>query len=80
MTMVIPLSHIFINEFAFDNYGDPYRFSSLAPYYALLISSYFAGLLIFTFKYLCDYAGVLSDITQESSISVATVTKSGMFW
>lgn len=48
--MFIPIFHLVINEFVFDNYGDPYKFSSSYPYYIFGISSYILGLYIFTVK------------------------------
>lgn len=49
-SMVVPLSHLVVNEFVFDNFGDPFRFSSAYPYYIALIMSYTIGLYIFTVK------------------------------
>lgn len=49
-SMVIPLAHIAVNELVFGNYGDPYEFSSSFGYYSLLLSSYGAGLYIFTVR------------------------------
>jgi adiponectin receptor len=46
-SLSIPLSHILINELIFDNYGDPFEFSSSFVYYVLLAASYFIGLYIY---------------------------------
>jgi hypothetical protein len=48
--MIVPLSHMIINEMVFDNYGDPYEFSSSLVYYILLAVSYCLGLYIFTVR------------------------------
>jgi hypothetical protein len=48
--MIIPLTHLVVNEYFFDNFGDPYRFSSSYFYYGGLISSYLIGLYIFIVK------------------------------
>ena len=50
LSLSIPLFHLVINEFVFDNYGDPFQFSSSYPYYIFGISSYILGLYIFTVK------------------------------
>jgi hypothetical protein len=50
LTMVVPLSHLVINEFLFANFGDPFQFSSSYFYYFGLIASYCIGLYIFIIK------------------------------
>lgn len=76
-SMAVPLSHLVINEVWFDNYGDPYKFSSAGVYYGLLISCYIIGLYIFTVRYYLSYSGVLSATIQEGIISVVTVIRFG---
>ena len=49
-SMAVPISHLVINEAFFDNYGDPYEFSSAGVYYAILISCYIVGLYVFTVR------------------------------
>lgn len=49
--MIVPLSHLVVNEFVFDNFGDPFKFSSSYDYYIALILSYVIGLYIFIKKY-----------------------------
>jgi hypothetical protein len=50
MSMIVPFSHMIINELVFDNYGDPYEFSSSGVYYVLLSASYIFGLYVFTVR------------------------------
>lgn len=51
LLMAIPLTHLVVNEFLFDNFGDPFRFSSSYEYYIGLIIAYCSGLYIFSVKY-----------------------------
>jgi len=51
MSMFIPLSHLVINDVMYNNYGDPFSFTSSITYYVLLASSYMLGLYIFTVRY-----------------------------
>lgn len=48
--MIIPLAHLVVNEFIFDNFGDPFRFSSSYVYYIGLSMAYCTGLYIFSVK------------------------------
>jgi adiponectin receptor len=50
VSMMIPISHLIINEVIYDNYGDPYIFSVSLPYYLLLGVSYLSGLYIYTVR------------------------------
>ena len=50
LSMIIPLSHLVVNELVFDNFGDPFRFSSSYVYYIGLTASYCIGLYIFAIK------------------------------
>jgi hypothetical protein len=76
-SMAVPISHLIINEAWFDNYGDPYKFSSAGVYYALLVSCYIIGLYIFTVRYCLPYSGAPSATTQADTISVVTAIRSG---
>lgn len=49
-TLAIPLGHMMINEFFYNNYGDPFEFSSSMPYYVLLAASYLGGLYIYVVR------------------------------
>ena len=47
LSLTIPLGHLLINELLYDNYGDPFQFSTSAPYYLLLGASYLFGLYVY---------------------------------
>ena len=46
-SLAIPLFHMMINDFFYDNYGDPFEFISSFPYYVFLGASYIGGLVIY---------------------------------
>jgi adiponectin receptor len=50
VSMIIPISHMLINEIIYDNYGDPFEFSTSLPYYLLLGASYLTGLYVYTVR------------------------------
>ena len=76
--MAVPLSHMIINEIVFDNYGDPYEFSSSLVYYILLVLSYSLGLYIFTVRYLWNDLDAHNAVIQESTIYADIVIKYGI--
>ena len=77
LSMFIPLTHLAINEFVFDNYGDPFRFSSAIPYYIMLAAFYCTGLYIFSVRYSHHHSAAQNATTQASTTSADTATKSG---
>ena len=40
-----------INDYAFDNYGDPFKFMDSLPFYLLMGASYLGGLAIYVHKW-----------------------------
>ena len=80
LSMIFPLSHLVVNEMIFDNFGDPFRFSSSYPYYIGLTVSYCLGLYIFAIRYIFSYLDVLSVTILVSTISAVTATKFGTLW
>jgi adiponectin receptor len=50
VSLLVPISHLVINELIYDNYGDPYQFSISLPYYFLLGVCYLGGLYVYTVR------------------------------
>ena len=50
VSLVIPLSHAFINEYFYHNYGDSFTMASSIPEYLLVGSSYLFGLYVYTVR------------------------------
>lgn len=50
VSLVIPLSHSFINEYFYHNYGDPFTMASSIPEYLLVGFSYLFGLYVYTVR------------------------------
>jgi adiponectin receptor len=50
LSMLVPLSHLVINDVVYNNYGDPFSFTSSITYYVLLAFSYMLGLYIYTVR------------------------------
>jgi len=48
---IVPISHLLINDFVYDNFGDTYKFAPSIPYYLLLGASYLFGLYVYTVRY-----------------------------
>jgi adiponectin receptor len=50
VSLLIPLGHMVINEVFFDNFGDPFAFTTAVPYIALLGASYLGGVYIYVIR------------------------------
>ena len=46
-SLIVPISHLMINEIFYNNYGDPFEFAGSVPYTILLGASYLSGLYIY---------------------------------
>ena len=47
----VPFGHIITNEVVFDNFGDPFRFTSSAPYFLLGFACFAVGAALFMTRY-----------------------------
>jgi len=50
ISLGIPVAHMVINEIFYENYGDPFVFTSSVPYIALLGASYLGGVYIYVVR------------------------------
>ena len=50
ISVFIPCTHMMINEFLYDNYGDNFKFGPALPYLILLGASYLGGLYVYTVR------------------------------
>lgn len=76
---IIPMSHLLINDFFFDNFGDTYSFSPSLPYYFMIGVSYLTGLYVYTVRYQITNLDVRKGSIPESLMFVVIVIKFGTF-
>lgn len=50
ISLAIPLTHMIINEIAYDNYGDPFSLYTSIIQYLLVGASYLGGLYVYTVR------------------------------